>query len=95
MVFNCSFTHRETPIRVRVYMMTMPDSMRQKIVVMLVTRVNQPVQVTEALQVPFSASAPAEAAASRVANAILSAANNQPGQPAPARPLFGSAANKQ
>ena len=94
-VFNCSFTHRETPIRVRVHMMTMPDSMRQKIVVMLVTRVNQPVQVTEALQVPFSASAPAEAAVSRVANAILSAANNQPGQPAPARPLFGSAANKQ
>ena len=105
-VFNYSFTHREAPTRVRVHMMTMPDSVGQKIVVILVTRVNQPVQVTEASWVPSSASdlAPApdeaaashsDAAASRVANAIMSAANNQPGQPAPAGPFSGSAAKKQ
>ena len=87
-VFNYSFTHCETPIRVRVHMMTMPDSQGQKIVVMLVTRANQPVQVTGAFQSPSSASAQtatmdeaaashSDAAASGVANAILSAANNQ------------------
>lgn len=99
-VFNYSFTHGETPTRVRVHMMTMPDSRGQKIVVMLVTRVNQPVQVTEAFGIPSSASAltpvPAEAAASHsdaaasgVANAIMSAANHQL---AAAEPLAGSAA---
>ena len=72
-------------------MITMPDSRGQKIVVLMVTRVKQPVQITEAFQIATSASelvpAPAEAAASlsdaaakRVANAIISAASEQPGQ---------------
>ena len=101
-VFNYSFTHCETPTRVRVHMMTMPDSRGQKIVVMLVTRVNQPVQVSEAFHAPSSAlglnpllaEAPAshsDAAASGVANAILSAANHQPRQFSTAEGLSGSA----
>ena len=103
-VFNYSFTHSETPIRVRVHMMTMPDSIGKKIVVMLVTRANQRVQVTEAFQAPSGASDPAlapteaaashsDAAASRVANALLWAANNRSGQPAPAGPFSGSGAS--
>ena len=90
-VFNYSFTHCEVPVRVRVHMITMPDSRGQKIVVLMVTRVKQPVQITEAFQIATSTSelvpAPAEAAASlsdaaakRVANAIISAASEQPGQ---------------
>lgn len=92
-VFNYSFTHCETPVRVRIHMITMPDSRGQKIVVLMVTRVKQPVQVTEAFQISTNASdlapVPAEAAAShsdaaakRVANAIMSAANHQPVEPA-------------
>ena len=103
-VFNYSFTHRETPTRVRVHMMTMPDSIGKKIVVMLVTRVNQPVRVTEAFQGSSSASDLAlppvedaashqDATASRVANAIMSAANNQPGQAVPAGSFSGSSAS--
>ena len=102
-VFNYSFTHCETPTRVRVHMMTMPDSRGQKIVVMLVTRVNQPIQVTEAFHAPSSlsglnpfmaeaAASHSDAAAGGVANAIMSAANHQPGQFAPAEGLSGSAA---
>ena len=49
-VFNYSFDHRNIPTRVRVHMMTMPDAQGQKIVVVLVTRINQPVQITEAFQ---------------------------------------------
>lgn len=90
-VFNYSFTHCEVPVRVRVHMITMPDSRGQKIVVLMVTRVKQPVQITEAFQIATSTSelvpAPAEAAASlsdaaakRVANAIISAASEHPGQ---------------
>ena len=90
-VFNYSFTHCEVPVRVRVHMITMPDSRGQKIVVLMVTRVKQPVQITEAFQIATSTSelvpATAEAAASlsdaaakRVANAIISAASEQPGQ---------------
>ena len=90
-VFNYSFTHCEVPVRVRVHMITMPDSRGQKIVVLMVTRVKQPVQITEAFQIATSTSelvpAPAEAVASlsdaaakRVANAIISAASEQPGQ---------------
>ena len=99
-VFNYSFTHRETPTRVRIHLMTMPDSVGQKIVVMLVTRVNQPAQVTEAFQAPSGALALAsaeaaashsDAAASRVANAFMSAANSRPVPSAPAGALSGSA----
>ena len=90
-VFNYSFTHCEVPVRVRVHIITMPDSRGQKIVVLMVTRVKQPVQITEAFQIATSTSelvpAPAEAVASlsdaaakRVANAIISAASEQPGQ---------------
>ena len=104
-VFNYSFTHCEIPTRVRVHMMTMPDSRGQKIVVMLVTRVNLPVQVTEAFSghstvsalTPVLAEAAAslsDAAASGVANAIMSAANNQPRLLASAESLSGSAAKK-
>lgn len=100
-VFNYSFTHCETPTRVRVHMMTMPDSRGQKIVVMLVTRVNQPVQVTEAFHAPSSAlglnpllaeaaASHSDAAASGVANAIMSAANHQPRQFSTAEGLSGS-----
>ena len=88
-----------------VHMMTMPDSRGQQIVVMLVTRVNQPVQVTEAFHVHSGTSpltpvlaeaAPShsDAAASGVANAIMSAANNQPRPFAPAEPISGSATIK-
>ena len=105
-VFNYSFTHCETPIRVRVHMMTMPDSRGQKVVMMLVTRAKQPVRVTEAFQVPSSVSdqtpALAEAAASHsdaaansVASAIMSAVNNQSRQLIPAEPLSGSAEKQQ
>ncbi|MBC7609690.1 MAG: PAS domain-containing protein [Polaromonas sp.] len=94
-VFNYSFTHCEIPIRVRVHMITMPDSLGQKIVVMMVTRVNQPVPITEAFQASTKASdlasVPTEAAASHndaaakgIANAIMSAANHQPDHPTPA-----------
>ena len=90
-VFNYSFTHCEVPVRVRIHMITMPDSRGQKIVVLMVTRVKQAVQITEAFQIATSASevvpVPVEeaaslsdAAAKRVANAILSAANEQPRQ---------------
>lgn len=101
-VFNYSFTHCETPIRVRVHMMTMPDSRGQKVVMMLVTRANQPVRVTEAFHVPSSvsdqtpvlaeaAASHSDAAANSVANAIMSAVNNQSRQFTPAEPLSGSA----
>lgn len=99
-VFNYSFTHCEVPVRVRVHMITMPDFMGQKIVVMLVTRVNQPVPVTKAFEAPVasglaadpteSAASLSDAAAGRIASAIMSAANSQthqpdqPDQPAPA-----------
>lgn len=91
-VFHYNFTHCETPIRVRVHMMTMPDAVGRKIVVMLVTRVNQPVQITEAFSAtsggsgtvagPAAASAetapnPGDAAAGRIANAVMSAVNRQ------------------
>ena len=101
-VFNYSFTHCETPIRVRVHMMTMPDSRGQKVVMMLVTRAKQPVRVTEAFHVPSSvsdqtpvlaeaAASHSDAAANSVANAIMSAVNNQSRQFTPAEPLSGSA----
>lgn len=100
-VFNYSFTHREIPIRVRVHMVTMPDSRGQKIVVMMVTRVQQRAQITEAFQASPNASdlAPVEteaaasltdAAAKGIANAIMSAANDQSAQPAQAKPVTGS-----
>ena len=103
-VFNYSFTHCEIPIRVRVHMITMPDSRGQKIVVLMVTRVKQAVQITEAFQIAASTSEmtliPAEAAAShsdaaakRVANAIMSAANDQPRQATPVGPLSGGSSN--
>ena len=87
-VFNYSFTHCETPIRVRVHMMTMPNSIGQKIVVMLVTRAKQLVPVTEAFHVSLNASdlAPtlaeanashSDVAASRIAKAVMAAANDQ------------------
>jgi len=105
-VFNYSFTHCETPIRVRVHMMTMPDSRGQKVVMMLVTRANQPVRVTEAFHVSSSvsdqtpvlaeaAASHSDAAANSVANAIMSAVNNQSRQFTPAEPLSGSAEKKQ
>ena len=100
-VFNYSFTHREIPMRVRVHMVTMPDSRGQKIVVMMVTRVQQKVHITEAFQSSTNASdlAPvqteaaaslSDAAAKGIANAIMSAANHQSAQPAPAKPVAGS-----
>lgn len=100
-VFNYSFTHCEIPIRVRVHMFTMPDSRGQKIVVLMVTRVKQAVQITEAFQIATSSSevAPVSAeeaashsdeAAKRVANVIMLAANHQPGPPPPVGPLSGS-----
>ena len=103
-VFNYSFTHCEVPVRVRVHMITMPDSRGQKIVVLMVTRVKQPVQITEAFQIATSTSelvpAPAEAAASlsdaaakRVANAIISAASEQPGQPTAVKSFSSSASS--
>lgn len=96
-VFNYSFTHCEIPIRVRVHMVTMPDSQGKKIVVMMVTRVN-PVRITEAFQVSAraldvdSASTEAEAshddaAAKGIANALMSAANQQTGLPAATQPF--------
>ena len=102
-VFNYSFTHCETPTRVRVHMMTMPDSRGQQIVVMLVTRVNQPVQVAEAFDASSSAlgvtpvmaeaaASHSDAAASGVANAIITAANHQPRQFSHAEGVTGSAA---
>ena len=103
-VFNYSFTHCEIPVRVRVHMITMPDSRGQKIVVLMVTRVKQPVQITEAFQIATSTSelvpAPAEAAASlsdaaakRVANAIISAASEQPGQSTAVKSFSSSASS--
>ena len=103
-VFNYSFTHCEVPVRVRVHMITMPDSRGQKIVVLMVTRVKQPVQITEAFQIATSTSelvpAPPEAAASlsdaaakRVANAIISAASEQPGQSTAVNSFSSSASN--
>ena len=100
-VFNYSFTHCEVPVRVRVHMITMPDSQGQKIVVLMVTRVKQPVQITEAFQIASSASelAPvqaeaaaslSDAAAKRVASAIMSAANEQTRQPTLTGPLSSS-----
>ena len=91
-VFNYSFTHCEVPVRVRVHMISMPDSSGQKIVVMMVTRVKQPVQVTEAFQAPSGASGLAslsseavpsqsDAAAKGIASAIMSAANQHSGLP--------------
>lgn len=89
-VFNYNFTHCEFPIRVRVHMISMPDSRGQKIVVMMVTRVKQPMQITQAFQAPSIASGLApvkseavpsqsDAAAKSIANAIMSAANDQSG----------------
>ena len=83
-------------------MITMPDSRGQKIVVLMVTRVKQPVQITEAFQIATSTSelvpAPAEAAASlsdaaakRVASAIISAASEQPGQSTAVKSFSSSA----
>ena len=103
-VFNYSFIHCEIPVRVRVHMITMPDSRGQKIVVLMVTRVKQPVQITEAFQIATSTSelvpAPAEAAASlsdaaakRVANAIISAASEQPGQSTAVKSFSSSASS--
>ena len=103
-VFNYSFTHCEVPVRVRVHMITMPDSRGQKIVVLMVTRVKQPVQITEAFQIATSTSelvpAPAEAVASlsdaaakRVANAIISAASEQPGQSTAVKSFSSSASS--
>ena len=103
-VFNYSFTHCEVPVRVRVHMITMPDSRGQKIVVLMVTRVKQPVQITEAFQIATSTSelvpAPAEAVASlsdaaakRVANAIISAASEQPGQSIAVKSFSSSASS--
>ena len=103
-VFNYSFTHCEVPVRVRVHMITMPDSRGQKIVVLMVTRVKQPVQITEAFQIATSTSelvpATAEAAASlsdaaakRVANAIISAASEQPGQSTAVKSFSSSASS--
>ena len=100
-VFNYSFTHCEIPIRVRVHMVTMPDSRGQKIVVMMVTRVQQRVHITEASQSSTNASdlAPvqieaaaslSDAAAKGIANAIMSAANHQSAQHALAKPVAGS-----
>lgn len=103
-VFNYSFTHCEIPVRVRVHMITMPDSRGQKIVVLMVTRVKQPVQITEAFQIATSASdvtpvsteaaaSHSDAAAKRVANAIMSAASQQAVQPGSAEPLSCSSSN--
>ena len=89
-VFNYSFTHCEVPIRVRIHMISMPDSRGQKIVVMMVTRVKQLVQITQAFQAPSIASglasaqseevaSPNDSAAKGIANAIMSAANDQSG----------------
>jgi photoactive yellow protein len=100
-VFNYSFTHCEIPIRVRVHMVTMPDSRGQKIVVMMVTRVHQTVHITDAFRAPIKPSgvAPAptedaaslsDAAAKGIANAILSAANHQSVQLASAGPSAGN-----
>ena len=100
-VFNYSFTHGEIPIRVRVHMITMPDSAGKKIVVMMITRVKQLVQITDAFHASASAShlAPvateadashSDAAAKGIANAIMSAANQQKGLPAAAGSLSGS-----
>ena len=99
-VFNYSFTHQETPIRVRVHMVTMPDSRGQKIVVMMVTRVQHNVHITDAFQAPINASdlVPAQteaaaslsdAAAKGIAHAILSAANHQSAQSALDKPVAG------
>ena len=99
--FNYSFTHGEVPIRVRVHMITMPDSRGQKIVVLMVTRVNQSVHITEAFPTSAGISGGAlaqteaaashnDAAAKRIANAIMSAANHQPGLPISSSPLSGS-----
>ena len=85
-------------------MITMPDSRGQKIVVLMVTRVKQPVQITEAFQIATSTSelvpAPAEAVASlsdaaakRVANAIISAASEQPGQSTAVKSFSSSASS--
>lgn len=78
-------------------MVTMPDSQGKKIVVMMVTRVN-PVRITEAFQVSAraldvdSASTEAyashdDAAAKGIANALMSAANQQTGLPAATEPF--------
>ena len=97
-VFNYSFTHCEVPVRVRVHMISMPDSRGQKIVVMMVTRVKQAVQITQAFQAPSSAPGSAsaifealpsqsDAAAKGIANALMSAANGQSGLPGSDRDL--------
>lgn len=107
-VFNYSFTHCEIPIRVRVHMVTMPDSRGKKIVVMMVTRVHQTVHITDAFQASTKSSdlAPvtteptedaaslSDAAAKGIAIAILSAANHQSAQPALAGPLAGNDSSK-
>lgn len=103
-VFNYNFTHLEIPIRVRVHMVTMPDSKGQKIVVMMVTRVQQREQITEAFQASTNALDLAlaqtdasaslnDAAAKGIANAIMSAANQQSAQPSLAKPIAGSDSN--
>ena len=97
-VFNYSFTHCEVPVRVRVHMITMPDSAGKKIVVMMVTRVKQPVQITNAFHGSSGASNLAsvateddaslsDAAAKGIANALVSAANHQKVLPATAGSL--------
>ena len=100
-VFNYSFTHCEIPVRVRVHMITMPDSSGKKIVVMMVTRVKQPVQITDSFHgsasvshlAPIAGEADAshsDAAAKGIANALVSAANHQNGLPAAAGSLSDS-----
>ena len=87
-VFNYSFEHHEISTRVRVHMMTMPDAQGQKIVVVLVTRISQPVQITEAFAanptkysvVPEFAETEAcenDTAGSHIAKTVMSAANQQ------------------
>ena len=100
-VFNYNFTHLEIPIRVRVHMVTIPDSRGKKIVAMMVTRVQQKVFITEAFQASTNASDLAlvqtdsaaslnDAAAKGIASAIMSAADQQSSQPFLAKPVAGS-----
>ena len=94
-VFNFTFDHREIPTRVRVHMMTMPDAHGQQIVVVLVTRMNRPVLITEAfkdissesgLTPAFTETAPSgsDAVASQIANAVMAVVNRQSNDLVPA-----------
>ena len=101
-VFNYSFDHRNISTRVRVHMMTMPDAQGQKIVVVLVTRINQPVQITEAFQVhstkyglvpkPVEAEPSVDDATARyIAKTVMSVVNPDDNDLAPAA-LFANSA---